>query len=140
MKSHARRLRINRERQRLFCAGKETLEIPKYSDPAFRLCVGTRLLGSNNSFRHVHNGGLYTVIALGEEATLEDENGSTFSMSAELVARHTRLSWAITYPAVQGRTLEGSVGIWDLDSRHFTTRHLYVGLSRATDGALLSVY
>ena len=68
------------------------------------------------------------------------ENGLQFYLTAEQVARHTRLAWTLTYPAVQGRTFQGSVGIWDLDSRHFTTRHLYVGVSRATDGALVGIY
>ena len=138
--SHSRRHRINRDRQKSFCEGKETVSIPKYSDPAFKCCVGTRLLGSNNSYKAIHNGGLYHVTALGEGIHLEDEHGVKFIVTAEQVAKHLRLSWAVTYPAIQGRTLQGTVGVWDADSKHFSCKHLYVGVSRATYGSKVSVY
>ena len=60
-------------------------------------------------------------------------------MSVAQVTKHTRLRWAVTYPAIQGRTLEGTVRLWDTDSRHFTLAALYIGASRATDGSLVSV-
>ena len=96
--SHARRIRINGELQRRFCRGKDVLQIPKFQDPPFPCCVGTRLLGSNNSHKLVFNGGLYTVSQLQESGiVLRDENGQEFPMTAEQVARHTRLSLSLIH-------------------------------------------
>ena len=137
--SHFRRHAINKARQASFCDGKETLEIPKGPDPGFARCVGTRLMGSNNSHRCVFNGGLYEVTSLCP-LQLQGEDGASFEMTPEHVSKHLRLAHAVTYPSIQGRTLQGVVGVYDLDSKHFTTRHLYIGISRATAGALISVY
>ena len=41
---------------------------------------------------------------------------------------------------VQGRTLQGTVALWDLSSQHLTAKHPYIGLSRATHGSLVRVY
>ena len=78
--------------------------------------------------------------ALGEGIHLENEHGAKFIVAAEQVAKHLRMPWAVTYPAIQGRTLQGTVGVWDADSKHFSTKHLYVGVSRATHGSKVSVY
>ena len=119
------------------------VEVPKYSDPGYPCCVGTRLMGCNNSFRakgrEIKNGELFEVCAIGENVTLRNEQGE-ISLTPEQVAKHLRLTWAVTYPSIHGRTLQGTVGVWDLDSKHFTTKHLYVGVSRATHGSKVSVY
>ena len=47
---------------------------------------------------------------------------------------------AITYASVQGLTLRGIVWLYDVESPHFTLKHLYMmGCSRATSSELLSV-
>ena len=55
-------------------------------------------------------------------------------MSVSSLVKHTRLRHALTLRSVQGRTLSGTVALYDINSKHFTPTHLYVGLSRATDG------
>ena len=97
-------------------------------------------MGANNCHREVINGGLYEVLALSPLRLRDEETGAEFILSPEQVAKHTRLRWACTYLSVQGRTLQGTVGLWDLSSQHFTARHLFIGLSRATHGGLVRVY
>ena len=43
------------------------------------------------------------------------------------------------YASVQGLTLRGRVWLYDVESPHFTLKHLYMGCSRATSSELLSV-
>ena len=49
-----------------------------------------------------------------------------------------RLCYALTYASCQGLTLPGVVRL-DTRSDHFTLKHLYVGLSRATSASLVEV-
>mgnify|MGYP002809688238 CR=1 FL=1 len=44
----------------------------------------------------------------------------------------------MTYASCQGRTLAGRLRL-EVDSVHMTTRHLYVGISRATAADLVEV-
>ena len=97
-------------------------------------------MGANNCHGDIINGGLNVVISLIPLRLRDKETCAEFLFSPEQVAKHTRLRWACTYPSVQGRTLQGTVALWDLSSRHFTPRHLYIGLSRATHGSLVRVY
>ncbi len=108
---------------------------------SYDLWPGTRLIGSDNEHKHVVNGALLEVTALdGEEAQVRDiETGEEFTMTIAQIAKHTRLRWAVTYPAAQGRTLQGTVKLWDVESRHFTLEALYIGVSRATHGSLVSI-
>ncbi len=108
---------------------------------SYDLWPGTRLIGSDNEHKHVVNGALLEVTALdGEEAQVRDiETGEEFTMTITRIAKHTRLRWAVTYPAVQGRTLQGTVKLWDVESRHFALEDLYIGASRATHGSLVSI-
>ena len=70
---------------------------------------------------------------------LRGERGEV-TLTPEQTAKHCRLSWAVTFPSIQGRTLTGTVSVWDLDSKNFTVRHLYVGISRATHGSNVRVH
>jgi len=108
---------------------------------SYTLWPGTRLIGSDNEHKNVVNGALLDVVGLdGDEVQIKDlETKEEFPMSVAQVAKHTRLRWAVTYPAIQGRTLEGTVRLWDTTSRHFTLEALYIGVSRATAGSLVSV-
>jgi len=110
---------------------------------AYDLWPGTRLIGSDNATTYIVNGALLDVLAVeGEEKNVKLRDIETkveFSLTPEQVAKHTRLRWAVTYPAIQGRTLEGTVKLWDTTSRHFSIEALYVGLSRAKAGCNVSV-
>ena len=103
----------------------------------FHCFVGSRLIGCNNTSPKIVNGAFLTVTKLlGEGVELRDEDsGEVFEISVGQLAAHTRLRWALTLVSVQGRTLEGNIGIHDFRSKFFSLTHLYVALSRATNGA-----
>ncbi len=108
---------------------------------AFDCWPGTRLIGADNEHKNVVNGALLEVMDITESGILirDRETEEEFSMSIAQIAKHTRLCWAVTYPAVQGRTLDGTVRLWDVDSKHFTLEALYIGVSRARHGSLVSL-
>jgi hypothetical protein len=56
-------------------------------------------------------------------------------------SHNLRLTEALTYPSVQGRTLRDKhILLMDANERsHFSSRHLVVGLSRATHGKYVHV-
>ena len=67
--------------------------------------------------------------------TLRDELTQVeFTTTPLEVASCSRLAWACTYNATQGRTEEGTVILHDIDSRFLTRAHLYVSISRVTNG------
>ena len=80
----------------------------------------------------VQKGTFLTVEAV-EGDVVRLESGQFFAV------KHTRLCSAITYASVQGLTLRGRVWLYDVESPHFTLKHLYMGCSRATNSELLSV-
>ena len=108
---------------------------------AYDLWPGTRLIGSDSETKNIVNGALLDVTGVkDDEIKLRDiETKVEFTLTPEQVAKHTRLRWAVTYPAIQGRTLDGTVRLWDTASKHFTIEALYVGLSRAKEGSKVSV-
>jgi len=111
---------------------------------AFDCWSGTRLIGADNEHKKIVNGALLEVLDIDPKKKKgvlvhDRETKKEFSMTIAQVAKHTRLCWAVTYPAVQGRTLDGTVRLWDIDSKHFTLEALYVGVSRATHGSLVSL-
>ena len=106
---------------------------------SMRLWPGIKLLGAVSSDKKgIRNGCLYTVSALDQEhAELEELPGARFSHSE--VKQWLRLSHAQTYASVQGTEFEGALRLHDVQHKHFSRRHLFVGLSRAKDAALVSV-
>ena len=108
---------------------------------AFDCWPGTRLIGADNEHKDVVNGALLEVLDIDSKGALvrDKETEQEFSMSHAQIAKHTRLCWAITYPAVQGRTLDGTVRLWDVESKHFTLEALYIGVSRVRHGSLVSL-
>ena len=137
--SHAKRLQIN-ERENRRRAPEDALLV-QYAGPEtagtnapqiMRVWPGLRLVGAGGK---VQKGVFVTVSEVGERVALE--SGQSFE-PRELL-KHTRLCSAITYASVQGLTLRGRVWLCDVDSPHFTMKHLYMGCSRATSSELLSV-
>ena len=55
------------------------------------------------------------------------------------VAHVLRLTHAMCYYTVQGRTFRSHMVLLDTDHRHFSRRALIVGLSRATNGRLVHI-
>ena len=99
----------------------------------------------------LQNGRRYQVmaIAITEDSSTEfemacvndkDEKVSeTIMMSEEDLARTMRLTHAFTYYSSQARTITGELRLCDTDHRHFSLRHLIVGLGRAPRGDVVQV-
>jgi hypothetical protein len=58
-----------------------------------------------------------------------------FEVNPESISKHCLLAWAMVYPKVQGSTESGSILLHNTTSPYFKRCHLYVGLSRTTDGS-----
>ena len=83
----------------------------------------------------LRNGTLCTVESVGETTVLEC--GAT--LTKEEVSKYLRPSYAQTYHSSQGLTLEGRVQLCDTTHKHFTSRMLLMGLSRARATGLVQL-
>ena len=98
---------------------------------------------------------LYTVQVVGETTVLSSCSSALsipcsgmevagtgeggISLSEEEVSKYLRPSFAETYFSSQGLTLESRVQICDSSHKHFTSRMLLMGLSRARSADLVQV-
>ena len=87
---------------------------------------GQVLIACCQKSQKLRNGVRYTVVRVGDEVELD--NGAVLNPTD--AAKYLRLSHAQTFASCQGDEFE-SVRLWDCDSRNFTWKHLYVGISRA---------
>ncbi len=108
---------------------------------AFDLFTGTKLIGCNSEHTKILNGDVLLITGVTQDAAslFNEDAGETFELKHAALLKHTRLRWAITITAAQGRTLRGTVTLWDINSRFFTSAHLYVASSRCTSGCLFQV-
>ena len=137
--SHKRRRSISSAKQAFGAVGKACVKIPAGDDPEFLCFVGTKLVGNSTSGRFV-NGGRYIVTRIGEKIVLRDEmTEDEFETSAEAINKHCLLAWAMVYNKVQGSTENGTVMLHDMRSPYLRRSHLYVGLSRVTNGSNMFV-
>ena len=122
-------------KQAAAAVGKTCVHIPKYADEGYDCFVGTRIVGSTTHGKFV-NQARYTVTYVSQDKiTLKDElTQKEFSTTPLEIASSSRLAWSCTYNATQGSTENGSVILHDLDNCHLTRAHLYVGISRVTEG------
>ena len=98
---------------------------------AFELFEGTRLVGASNETKGIVNGVFMTVGAVREDdCDVVDEFGNSSTLTFAAIARSTRLAWAITIDSSQSREFECPVVLWDLGSRFYTLRRLYVAITR----------
>jgi hypothetical protein len=142
--SHQRRIRINRELNeqeappdavRLEVTGKAA---HGNGAQTMLLYPGLQLIGSVSAEKKgVRNGCLYTVASVGGDKVRLAGLEATFSY--EQVKLWLRLSYAQTYASCQGTEFEGALRLWDVAHRHFSKRHLFVGLSRAKLAAAVGV-
>ena len=135
--SNYRRRKVNKERQAVAASQHVGTKVRIDGEVSFQCFVGTKLIGRNSALQGIVNGAFLLVTAIQDDKiTLLDEDlGVQADFTAAQLAKHTRLRWALTLCSVQGRSLPGSIAIHNTRSRHFDVRHLYVALSRATDGA-----
>jgi hypothetical protein len=115
------------------------LEPPETSklQQRIRLFPGLVLVG-NATEDGVKNGVFYSVVEVGEKVTLQAE-GETARVWLDKLTARLRPAAALTYFSSQGRTLRGSVRLHDTRSKHFSKRHLAVGVGRATGARLVQV-
>jgi hypothetical protein len=142
--SHRRRCLINAERNRTEAPpGAVLLEVSgrrARGNGAQSMLVwpGLQLFGCSSASKAIRNGCLYTVESLDTEAktlVLEGAGSLTFDQARAWL----RLSYAQTYASCQGTEFDGSLCLWDTTHRHFSRRHLFVGLSRARANAAVSL-
>ena len=86
----------------------------------------------------IRNGVAYEVAAV-SPTTVILKGPANVELSHEDAVQYLRLPYAMTYASVQGRETPGSLCLHDTANSHFTLRHLYVGLSRAKQAALVRV-
>ena len=149
--SHRNRMKINRERNR-----RDALDSFRWQDPAegwektvflkarraesragnqpqdMILWKGLQLIGAGSRCLK----GLFYEVEDVNETVVRLTSG--LELTHEQATQSLRLCYAITYASCQGLTLPGVVRL-DTQSSHFTLKHLYVGLSRATAAGLVEV-
>jgi hypothetical protein len=98
---------------------------------------GLQLLGACSGVKKgLKNNCLYTVAAVSPESiTLEGGLALTHVQALAWL----RLSYARTYASIQGTEYSESIRLHDTSCPHFTHRHLFVAVSRAMTGAVISI-
>jgi len=139
--SHAKRVQLNRKLNLHYSQGQEITKL-RVTGAALRgnaqqsmlLWPGLQLLGCGGVVR---NQVLYTVARVGEqELWLE---GVSKPLSFAQVKCSLRLSFAQTYASVQGTQYDEPLRLHDCKHKFFTRKHLFVGMSRSKNGALVSL-
>ena len=139
--SHRNRRRINGLRQEAFAAGKATVVVPAHDgENEYPLCVGTPLVSSCTG-RGFVNGAFSTVEEVGETVKVRDNlTEAIIECTVDILAKHTCLAHAVVYNRAQGCTIRDQrVILHDLQSPWFRRAHLYVGLSRPTNGTHIRI-
>jgi hypothetical protein len=142
--SHRRRVLINGTRNRAEAPpGAVLLEVSGRrargnGAQSMLLWPGIQLFGCTSAARAVRNGCMYTVESIDSGAqtlVLEGVGSLTFDQARAWL----RLSYAQTYASCQGTEFADSLCLWDTAHKHFSRRHLFVGLSRAKANAAVSL-
>ena len=125
--SHRRRIQLNREANERERRGRQAVLVRGVSGgQSMWVWPGLKLLGSAGS-RKIQNGITYEITSITDEAITLGEIKLTYPQAAASL----RLAYAQTYASCQGSEFDGTLALWDTDSRYFTMRHLFVALSRA---------
>ena len=131
--SHNHRRNLNDKYQKILSSGKNSIKIA-INDGYYDLVVGTPLIGTNTTRKFI-NGAFYECLSIHPiqiKDTLTDE---IIECTQELLSKHTTLAHSVVYNKAQGLTIKNKViALYDLYSMHFRRQHLYVGLSRVTNG------
>jgi hypothetical protein len=142
--SHRRRCLINAERNRAEAPpGAVLLEVSGRrargnGAQSMLLWPGIQLFGCTSAAKSIRNGCLYTVESVDASAqtlVLEGVGSVTFDQARAWL----RLSYAQTFASCQGTEFADSLCLWDCAHRHFSRKHLFVGLSRARVNATVSL-
>ena len=85
------------------------------------------------------NAAFYTVKSI-EPLIVESEEGQDIPIDVKEFHYFLRHAAAMVYIVAQGRTLDGTVCLWETNSQHFSRQALVVGLSRARHHSLVSIH
>ena len=101
--------------------------------------VGINLLGCMSGVKKgIRNNVLYTITKI-EDDTVTLKGDEEIKLSFAQVQQLTRLSFARTFASCQGTEFDTALCLHDTNHRHFTRRHLFVGMSRCKDKRLLAI-
>ena len=94
--------------------------------------VGDRLVATKTCDTLL-NGAFVTVVELPRThiAVRDDETNEVSVAANARFAEHFRSAIAVSYQVCQAKAIRGSVCLHQTDHKHFASRHLRVGLSRA---------
>ena len=97
------------------------------------------LLGCASGVRKgIMNNVMYRVIKIEDDGIIVKSNEEIKLVFAQ-VAALMRLSFARTYASCQGTEFETELRLHDTNNKHFTMRHLFVGMSRCKNCTKLDI-
>ena len=138
--SHQRRMKLNREIAiQIKPPGAIMIRCKSHKGQTMQsqtmwIWEGCELLGAGT--HKVKNGIMYKLEAIEDEHVLFTTGER---LTFQEVARDLRMSFAQTYMSCQGSEFHDSLKLWDCDSKFFTLKHLYVGMSRSRDSAKVAI-
>ena len=136
--SHLRRKYINRCCWDL--AKKDrTLKVKFQDELVNAIYPGMPCIG-NATVQQITNGAFYQVLGwTNERIEIEDiETKERHTVKPELFS-HMHCGFSATYPRMQGRTLTEHTRLWDTSHKHFSKKHLALGISRVSDRTKLDI-
>jgi hypothetical protein len=135
--SHRKRRSLNVNRRERMSLGHGVL-IPSFDGECEYMCLkGTPLVGWCTGHKFV-NGAFYevishTVVAVTVRDTLNED---VLGCTPDVLSKHTQLAHAVVHNRAQGLTIKDkTVVLHSLGSSPLRREHLYVGLSRVTNGS-----
>ena len=144
--SHRRRMTVNRQQNAKEAFNDQAVFIPAAAampgdlnlPQDFWCFPGQELVGCCRGCGPIKNGCFYRVKAVSAARVTIDGMGDIV-LTHKLVSKNLRLTHGLTLAGCQGLTLSGRVRIVESGNPHFSRKHLYVGMSRATGSDLLEI-
>ena len=139
--SHKRRIELNALQNQMDLVGREDAveikvtgkhQLDNNHPQNMWIWPGQRLVGAGNKVPK----GCFVVVQSADEQNVTLDTGLIMTHAHCLTS--TRLAHALTFASCQGLTLQNRVRL-ETKSGHISTRHLYVGISRATRADLVEV-
>ena len=133
---------VNRWRDLRDCVWRLYEEDPKYPHSQhLYVAEGDRLLAVKTNGGTLLNGAFVNVLKLDDEnITVEDDmTGQITALPHSRFQEHLVSSVAVTYQGLQAKSVPGTVALHQTGHKHFSRRHLLVGMSRATHISNLSI-
>jgi ATP-dependent exoDNAse (exonuclease V) alpha subunit len=137
--SHKHRKMLNKTEQDAFSQGKVSVLIPEHDELAYKCVTGTPIIGTCTN-KKIINGAFYELINVNPLQIKDTLTNEIIDCTPDLLSKNTTLAWSVVYNRAQGLTIKNKViCLHDMHSKHFKRNHLYVGLSRVTNGSDIRV-